>query len=307
MTDSTAVNSEHDVSAIQHSEWPARELGHLIGVREACFQVVYKQSVLDEIHLHGQSAPAIEVCGVLVGTGYQDARGPYLLIEHCIRGNNAGSKATNVTFTADTWQHIQETMDRQYADKKIVGWYHTHPGFGIFLSDMDIFICDHFFDLPWQSAFVYDPISGEEGNFIWRAGRPEKDPVLVENDVTPAAAAIPLISTRDAMSGDREWASPPDPRVIELRARVRRLERRQKVMFYLLAFFAAFVALWATKFTPLPPGLSSSAKSATQPATQPTTQSAAPSLAVSHSTGPLIIEAPDNNATEVNPLKPRGQ
>lgn len=313
MTESTATSSPRDVAAIQWDDWTARDLGHVIGTREGRFQVAYKQSVLDEIHLHGQSAPSIEVCGVLVGTGYQDACGPYLLIEHCIRGNNAGSKATNVTFTADTWQHIQETMDRQYPDKKIVGWYHTHPGFGIFLSDMDVFICDHFFDLPWQSAFVYDPISGEEGNFIWRAGRPEREPVLVKNDVTPAAAAIPLISKRDAMSGDDESAinshdsSSPDLEVIELRTRVRRLERRQKIMFYLFVFLTAFVVIWATQFTPLPAPLSMGAKPATQPTAQAATQPVAQPLSVSHSDGPLIIEAPNSNAIEADPLRPRAQ
>ena len=95
-------------------------------------------------------------------------------MEHAIAGTNgAASRSTNVTFTAETWQHIHDTMDRDHPDEKILGWYHTHPGFGIFLSDMDIFICDNFFNLPWQVAFVYDPQSGEEGNFIWRsaAGR----------------------------------------------------------------------------------------------------------------------------------------
>ncbi len=130
--------------------------------------MIFAQSVLDEMHLHGQGSNDIEVCGVLVGQGYRDSQGPYLLVEHCIRGNGARAKATNVTFTAETWAHIQEQMDRLHADRKMIGWYHTHPGFGIFLSDMDIFICDNFFNLPWQIAFVYDPISGDEGNFIWR-------------------------------------------------------------------------------------------------------------------------------------------
>ena len=49
-------------------------------------------------------------------------------------------------------------MDAEHSEERIVGWYHTHPGFGIFLSGMDLFIQDHFFNLPWQVAFVYDPL-----------------------------------------------------------------------------------------------------------------------------------------------------
>ena len=306
MSESATINTERDIGAIVATDWPFRDLHRCSQAREPHFQIVYKQSVLDEIHLHGQGSPTIEVCGVLVGNGYHDARGPYLLVEHCIRGNNASSKATNVTFTADTWQHIQEVMDRDHPDKKILGWYHTHPGFGIFLSDMDIFICDNFFNLPWQAAFVYDPIGGDEGNFIWRGGRPEKEPILVENDVTPAAAEIPLISTEVARSGSADF--PPvvtkplatsDTRLIELSVRVRRLERRVKLMFWLFAFLMAFVIVWATQFTSLP-----SNSPSTKPATQPTTQASSQYPKSSCDACVALNQRSRKEATQASQLRP---
>ena len=194
------ATEERDTAAIDFSDWPIRHLGTFLGFRENRFQVIFAQSALDEIHIHGQGSNDIEVCGVLIGAGYQDAQGPYLLVEHCIRGNGAKGKSTNVTFTAETWANIQTVMDRDYADRKMIGWYHTHPGFGIFLSEMDVFICDNFFNLPWQIAFVYDPLSGDEGNFIWRDSRPVRDPFLIEDDVTPLSAGVPLISVGQAVS-----------------------------------------------------------------------------------------------------------
>jgi proteasome lid subunit RPN8/RPN11 len=259
MTIEATTPSTPDIEQILTREWPARELGNFIGRRESHFQVVFKQSVLDQIHLHGQSSVDIEVCGVLVGDVFQDARGPYLLIDHCVSGSGAASQSTNVTFTAETWQHIQETMDREHPDRKILGWYHTHPGFGIFLSDMDIFICDNFFNLPWQVAFVYDPKSGEEGNFVWRQGKPAREPVLIATDVTPLAAKIPLITKAEAMVPE-----PPPPYspvkfrdkntelIGELLFRVKRLERRLQLMMAGLAFLTAFVAFWAVGLVPGP-------------------------------------------------------
>jgi proteasome lid subunit RPN8/RPN11 len=239
--------TDRDVASIRSYDWPQRPLANVQGFRDAGFQVVFRQSVLDEIHLHGQSVTDIEVCGVLIGSGYNDANGPYLLVEHCIRGIESRGQSTNVTFTAETWAHIQETMDRDFPDKKMVGWYHTHPGFGIFLSGMDQFICDNFFNLPWQVAFVYDPISGEEGDFVWRAGRTSREPIL-----------IPLITVTDATSSPEPAAVNPE-KIIELLERVRRLEKRQKWMIIVLAFLAAFVAY----FTPMSvPGV----KPATMPA-----------------------------------------
>jgi len=226
----------------------------VVGWREPRFQVVFKQSVQDQIHLHGQGSVGIEVCGVIVGRCYRDDHGPYLLVEHSIAGNGAASRSTNVTFTAETWQHIHDTMDREHPNEKILGWYHTHPGFGIFLSDMDIFICDNFFNLAWQVAFVYDPQSGEEGNFIWRAGRPQPDPILIEDDVTPLAAAVPLIDARQMPASDLPPAAAEmrDEELLELRIRVRRLERRLKATMVGLIFVMAFVVMWAYEFLPGP-------------------------------------------------------
>jgi len=287
MTETDTV--DRDISAIQCEEWPMRIPGALLGSRENKFQVVFSQSVLDEIHLHGQGSTSIEVCGVLVGNGYRDSRGPYLLVEHCIRGNGARARSTNVTFTADTWAYIQEVMDRDHADQKMIGWYHTHPGFGIFLSDMDVFICDNFFNLPWQIAFVYDPLGGDEGNFVWCNGKPQREAVLIEDDVTPLSANVPLISTAEAAAGDRAQAIDPsleelvEAKILELLIRVRRLEKRQKKMAAAMVFLASFVIIWALEFSSVPVPFQA------VPTTQP-----APS-----------VSPPLRGGTTVQPVNPR--
>ena len=160
------------------------------GPRTESFQVVVRQSALNHIHVHGDSSLRAEVCGVLVGDVYHDDTGPFLLVEHVIEGQSATGSAGQVTFTADTWQHIQVLMDKQFPDLRIVGWYHTHPGHGIFLSEMDVFLHESFFGLPWQAALVYDPRSGEEGIFSASQGRANRLEYLVEFD-EPATTAPP--------------------------------------------------------------------------------------------------------------------
>jgi hypothetical protein len=75
-----------------------------------------------------------------------------------------------VTFTQEAWVRIHEEKDRKYSGQAIVGWYHSHPGFGVFLSDHDLFIHKHFFSDPGNLAWVYDPHSDEEGCFGWNGG-----------------------------------------------------------------------------------------------------------------------------------------
>jgi hypothetical protein len=72
-----------------------------------------------------------------------------------------------VTFTQDTWEHIYKVKDEEYSESRIVGWYHSHPGFGIFLSEHDAFIHRNFFSAREQIAWVYDPHNDEEGFFGW--------------------------------------------------------------------------------------------------------------------------------------------
>jgi proteasome lid subunit RPN8/RPN11 len=92
-------------------------------------------------------------------------------IQACIAGANAEEAGAHVTFTQDTWEHIYQIKDQQYPNDRIVGWYHSHPGFGVFLSDHDTFIHKNFFASPGQVAWVYDPHSDEEGCFGWADGR----------------------------------------------------------------------------------------------------------------------------------------
>jgi len=92
----------------------------------------------------------------------------------CIEGQNAKEAGAHVTFTQDTWEHIYAIKDQKYPEERIVGWYHSHPGFGVFLSDHDTFIHKNFFSSPGQVAWVFDPHSDEEGCFGWVGGRIER-------------------------------------------------------------------------------------------------------------------------------------
>jgi proteasome lid subunit RPN8/RPN11 len=138
---------------------------------QADFRVYFAPEAHRHILAHSRTDTRIELCGVMVGRILKDAFGPFALVDDIIRGDHAENQGAQVTFTQQTWAHIFAEMDRSHSGQKIIGWYHTHPGFGIFLSPMDMFIQEHFFNLPSQTAFVVDPLSGDEGLFQWRNGK----------------------------------------------------------------------------------------------------------------------------------------
>ena len=220
-----------DADRVDPDDGPVRRLTKVSGPRDPGFAVVVQRSALEAIHEHGQSDTSVEVCGALVGTLCHDRVSTYLLISAHVAGDKATSKETQVTFTAETWNTIQAAMESKHVGKKVVGWYHTHPGFGVFLSGMDLFIQDNFFNLPWQVAWVYDPIDGTDGVFVWRAGRSERADFLIEEDLGTAGY-------------DFRATLPAGARPSVVAAKRGRRARLAQLALLTLVFVACFAGIW---------------------------------------------------------------
>jgi len=138
------------------------------------FRVFISEAAFDRAAERGHADAGREVGGVLVGELCKDEGGAYVRVDTTVDALHADEKTTELTFTHATWEHIHLEMDTKHPGKRILGWYHTHPGFGIFLSDRDLFIQKSFFNLPYQIALVYDPKSREHGVFAWRDNEPKR-------------------------------------------------------------------------------------------------------------------------------------
>lgn len=153
--------------------------------------------VHEQICNHVFSSLQAEVGGVLVGRLRPDGSPT---ITGSIPALEAEGARSRVTFTHDAWSRIHEILDREFPDEDILGWYHSHPGFGIFLSEHDLFIHRNFFSRPEQIAVVVDPHSGREGVFVWQGGevvkqaeddtlRPGERPLAMEA-ASPAKSSL---------------------------------------------------------------------------------------------------------------------
>lgn len=228
------VEGGPDLESVDRANWPGRSLSVDLSRIGTTVPIVVRQSALEAIYAHGQENREIEICGVLVGGGYRTAESdgrPYLYVAGAIRGEHAGSQVAQVTFTAETWQHIHTTMDRDWPEERIIGWYHTHPNFGIFLSEMDLFIHTSFFGAGDQLAFVYDAIREEEGLFAWRKGAAEKTSFLVDS-------GKPVRTEATASAGEGGESDPfskaPNPEVARLVREVEALRRWQRLSILLI-------------------------------------------------------------------------
>lgn len=128
----------------------------------------FTRAAHDAVIEHVLGEPGHEVGGVLVGGIHDDVGETHVL--GAIAALEATSERASVTFTHDAWATVHAVLERDHPGREIVGWYHSHPGFGIFLSDHDLFIHRHFFARAGQIAHVVDPHAGTEGVFGWAAG-----------------------------------------------------------------------------------------------------------------------------------------
>lgn len=124
--------------------------------------------VWNELENHALSDTSVELGGVLLGDQATDRNGrAVVIVRDSLRARHYEATRGSFKFTHSTWSEITRERERLNPDLKIVGWYHTHPGWGIFLSDMDDFIHRNFFGRPLDVALVMDPCQDQRGWFQW--------------------------------------------------------------------------------------------------------------------------------------------
>ena len=117
--------------------------------------------VFAEVQRHTTTDLENEVAGFLLGSSVEAATGtPVVVVEASLSAKHVRSGATHAEFTHDTWTTFHEERESRYGGMRIVGWYHTHPNIGLFLSKYDTFIHDNFFKDDDRIALVVDPVQG---------------------------------------------------------------------------------------------------------------------------------------------------
>ena len=143
-------NSPHDAASLQ-----------------PMVKVFVTQPAYGRIAVHSASDTRNEVGGILVGQWCQDEKlEQFIVVEHALPARHTRQGSAHLTVTQDSLVDIPEQIDAKYEGQLIVGWYHTHPSMGVFLSHYDTWLHRHFFPEPWQVALVVEPVSATGGFFV---------------------------------------------------------------------------------------------------------------------------------------------
>jgi proteasome lid subunit RPN8/RPN11 len=161
--------------------------------------IVTELDVYATIHQHAIDALPNETGGFLLGRAGFDARDGcwHLLIDEAVPVAPLLQKPTHFQFT---WRDVDRVRShREGQGKALAGWYHTHPDFGVFLSEIDLEKTHRvLFSEPFQVALVYDPVRARAGYFFWEGAQridvsqaPWREFEIAVDDGTRARSGVP--------------------------------------------------------------------------------------------------------------------
>ncbi len=138
-----------------HGDVPPPSQPHLILFPQASKQIVE----------HARSDLRSEVGGILLGAAYRHESRVYVDVHAALPVRSSDHGPVHFTFNADAWANLHRERSERYPELNIVGWFHTHPGLGIFFSGDDVVVQSAAFVMPWHVALVVDPVQRTMGLF----------------------------------------------------------------------------------------------------------------------------------------------
>lgn len=132
-------------------------------------RIFFKKSVIMQINNFLTNNLPNESGGVLIGNYcINENKSAFILIDSYIIADNSLVTNSKFIITHKSWEYINTTMDSIHKNKIILGWFHSHPGHGILMSDNDNFIHNNFFNPRYMISLIIDPINDIIGCFGWR-------------------------------------------------------------------------------------------------------------------------------------------
>jgi proteasome lid subunit RPN8/RPN11 len=123
---------------------------------------ILQPGVLDAIQAHVNAAWARKVGGILLGRPVDDV----VMVDGALPARHVEPYAGEIAFSPPVWEEAYAALDR-YPGARIIGWYHSHPGGGVSMSDYDRSLHKTLFGEASNVALVLDPVRGRLGWFGW--------------------------------------------------------------------------------------------------------------------------------------------
>lgn len=220
------------------------------GMENQFSKVYIKQGALETLEDHLASNLRVEQGGILFGNAYEDPNyGIYVEINVAIPAPATVGSGVHLEFTSDSWQNIISYARSQHPQENIVGWYHSHPNLGVFMSGTDMNTQRAFFYHPWCLSIVRDPVRNSTGYFLGEQARSVMPTIIpgIQQQRPPILLSSPQATAHDEPSIETQN---PEPNTIDLNPENRQRNQRRvvslpplKILLVLLFLMMIFVVI----------------------------------------------------------------
>lgn len=139
----------------------------------APYPIFFQQEAVIALQEHLKSSPTQAIFGFLIGSVFRDPDSGvmYVVIDKTLKLSQPiyGDKTDVVV--ARLWDRMQEQLAK--AAGTLLGWYHSHPGQGGYLTPHDVETHEKFFTDPWHVAIL---VAAEAGGVTGRFFRAQQTP-----------------------------------------------------------------------------------------------------------------------------------
>lgn len=131
-------------------------------------RVVLREATLRKIEQHGKADTNNERFGLLIGGAFSDpiTKQNWVEVVDMLPAKRVSASRSYVEVQPEELISLRDQIGGHVDNRfREVGWYHTHPGHGIFMSGTDRSNQKLNYNEDWQIALVYDPTKGNYGIF----------------------------------------------------------------------------------------------------------------------------------------------
>ncbi|CAG0935164.1 hypothetical protein TFLX_03996 [Thermoflexales bacterium] len=129
--------------------------------------VFITESALRTMETHTRSNTGRELGGLLAGNFCMHGDVPFTWLQVALPAERAAGNRGSLCFTIEAIEEIDRQREALYPHLRQVGWYHSHPGLGVFMSGTDLHTHRTVFNDGPFVAFVLDPVGRANGMFAW--------------------------------------------------------------------------------------------------------------------------------------------
>src|SRR5213595_2255145 len=136
------------------------------------YPIFFQQEAVIALQEHLKSSPTQAIFGFLIGDVYRDPENGalYTIIDKTLKLSQPIYGDKTEVVVSRLWDRMQEQLKK--AAGTLLGWYHSHPGQGGYLTAHDVETHEKFFTDPWQVAVL---VAAEAGGVTGKFFRASQD------------------------------------------------------------------------------------------------------------------------------------